>query len=245
MKGNPGMNKKISSSAGRVQPRTAFTLIELLVVIAVIAILAAMVIPITGAVSSAKMRARSKAELSEIETAIYRYQAKLGHFPPDNPGNPVFNQLYYELMGTTLSNRVYRTLDGGSQIPAANLGGPGGTFGTGVSGFVNSSKDGNSDEGGTATKFLPDLKPAQIGTITNKSTYLVKLLVGLPWQKGPAPFNVDPLPTVPGMNPWRYNSSNPTNNPNSFDLWLPIRIGSRVFLISNWSKQPVPIQTPY
>src|SRR5438309_4719375 len=94
-----------------------FTLIELLVVIAVIAILAALVIPITGAVNAARTKARARTELTEIETAIERYKAKLGHYPPDNPGNAVLNQLYYELSGTTLSNGVYTTLDGSTQLP--------------------------------------------------------------------------------------------------------------------------------
>src|SRR5436190_7321963 len=70
---------------------SAFSLIELLVVIAVIAILAAMVIPITAAVHAARTKSRAKAELAQIETAIERYKAKLGHYPPDNPGNPATN----------------------------------------------------------------------------------------------------------------------------------------------------------
>src|SRR3989442_11771901 len=76
----------------------AFTLIELLVVIAVIAILATLIFPVTGAVYAARTKARAKAELAEIETAIERYKDKRGHYPPDNPGNPVLNQLYYELL---------------------------------------------------------------------------------------------------------------------------------------------------
>src|SRR5260221_3678739 len=93
-----------------------FTLIELLVVIAIIAILAAMVIPISGAVSVFKTKSRTKAELAEIETAIESYKAKLGHYPPDNSGNPALNQLYYELVGTTNDGRAFRTLDGDSSL---------------------------------------------------------------------------------------------------------------------------------
>src|SRR6266566_6880314 len=82
-------------------PRPAFTLIELLVVIAVIAILAALVIPVSGAVRAAGTKRRAMAEMTEVETLIESYKEKLGHYPPDNPGNPLLNQLYYELMGTT------------------------------------------------------------------------------------------------------------------------------------------------
>jgi len=39
------------------------------------------------------------------------------------------------------------------------------------------------------------------------------------------------------LNPWRYNSANPTNNPGSYDLWIQLKIGGKTNLISNWSKQ--------
>jgi hypothetical protein len=39
------------------------------------------------------------------------------------------------------------------------------------------------------------------------------------------------------LNPWRYNSSNPTNNPGSYDLWIQLVIGGKSNLICNWSKQ--------
>src|SRR6185295_5062625 len=87
--------------ASRIAPRApvlhsfsdgGFTLIELLVVIAVIAILAAMIIPITGAVNKTKIRSKAKGELAQIETAIESYHAKHGIYPPDNAGNPYVNQ---------------------------------------------------------------------------------------------------------------------------------------------------------
>src|SRR5262249_23552877 len=90
----------------------AFTLIELLVVIAVISLLAAMIFPITGAVTRNRIRARTRAELEQIATYIEQYKAKLGHYPPDNPGNPRTNQLYFELVGTTNNGITYVTLDG-------------------------------------------------------------------------------------------------------------------------------------
>ena len=222
----------------------AFTLIELLVVIAVIAILAALVIPVSGAVNAARTKRRAMAELAQVETAIERYKAKLGHYPPDNPRNPVLNQLYYELLGTTLSNNAYTTLDGSTNLPQALLGGAGGAFGPDVAGFVNSSKGGGGDDGSTASSFINGLKPAQIGTISVKRAYLVRLLVSVPWQQGPPPFNFDPVPGAPTLNPWRYNYSAPTNNPNSFDLWLDVIIGAKAYRICNWSKQPLRINTP-
>ncbi len=45
------------------------------------------------------------------------------------------------------------------------------------------------------------------------------------------------------MNPWRYNSANPTNNPGSYDLYIQLRIAAKNYLICNWSKQ-VQINNP-
>src|SRR2546422_491691 len=59
-----------------------FTLIELLVVIAVIALLAAMIIPITGKVSELRIKNKARGELKQVETAINVYKTKLGYYPP-------------------------------------------------------------------------------------------------------------------------------------------------------------------
>ena len=42
---------------------------------------------------------------------------------------------------------------------------------------------------------------------------------------------------VSGINPWRYNSSNPTNNPGAYDLWVQLSISGKTNLICNWNKQ--------
>src|SRR6266567_2938788 len=87
---------------GRGQQRLGFTLIELLVVIAIIAVLAALIFPIASVVTRARIRARTQAELTQIETAIEQYKIKQGHYPPDNGGYWTTNQLFFELLGTTL-----------------------------------------------------------------------------------------------------------------------------------------------
>src|SRR5882762_9028780 len=95
----------------------AFTLIELLVVIAIIAVLAAMLFPAGSAMKKRATLSRARAELDQVATAIESYKAKLGHYPPDNAANPVLNQLYYELVGTTIvSPGFYKTLDGSTNI---------------------------------------------------------------------------------------------------------------------------------
>ena len=217
--------------------RPGFTLIELLVVIAVISILAAMIIPVGKAVNRQKIISKSRAELYGIQTLIEAYKAKLGHYPPDNPRGPITNQLYFELLGTTLSNGVYVTLDGSAQISTTAI-----KPLFGVDGFVNCTQPGGGDEARLASRFLPGLKPGQIGDLTTNSANRVRvLLCSVPW-----PFDVNfPIANHPGMNPIRYNSSSPTNNPNSYDLWIDVVIDGKTNRISNWSKERVIVSTPW
>jgi hypothetical protein len=74
----------------------------------------------------------------------------------------------------------------------------------------------------------------------------VKLLVGIPW---PADNPNPPVPAPPakaaGLNPWRYNSSNPVKNPKSFDLWIDVIVGSQTNRICNWSDQALIVGAPY
>src|SRR5208283_4996443 len=151
----------------------AFTLIELLVVMAIIALLAAMIFPVLGAVNRNKIRNTARVEMAQIDTAIEEYKTKLGYYPPDSPiiaagvTNYAPNQLYYELSGTTLTNgngAIYQTLDGSAQIAAATL--PA-VFSPTVTGFMNCSKGAASDEAQTAVNFLRDLKSVQFLTATN------------------------------------------------------------------------------
>ncbi len=215
--------------------RGGFTLIELLVVIAVIALLAGMIFPITGAVNRAKIRTKTKAELAQVEIAIMNYKTKLGHYPPDS-GDFNFHQLYYELVGTALQNNIFTTLDNSSAVTVPTLTA---LFGGRVAGFINSSRPGAEGEGVKATSFLRDLKPGQVATLANHNDFRV-LTCSVIWPADRAPI----IPNQPGVNPWRYNSSSPTNNPNSFDLWADVVINNKVFRISNWSREPIQITTP-
>ena len=118
--------------------RTAFTLIELLVVMAVIGILAALIFPVTKGIKDRQMKSVARAELHDIETAInsYHANARLGSYPPDHPGDPLINGLYFELEGTVRSGGGpdFATLDGSGKISAVNAQ----TY-FGVGGFANSS----------------------------------------------------------------------------------------------------------
>ena len=206
----------------------AFTLIELLIVISIMAILAAMIIPISGAVSRNRIKAKARTELEQVATGIELYKAKLGHYPPDNLGNPSINQLYFELLGTTFTNingrPAYITLDGSARVYSSTL-----QTLFKAAGIINSTSGSGGDEARPASAFLRGLKPGQYTAITNPpidvNVEIVRLLT----------------PTVAGavtvLNTFKYNSSNPTNNPNSYDLWVDIPISGRTNRISNWTQQ--------
>lgn len=218
-----------NSNQTRLTRRAAFTLVELLVVIAIIGILAALIFPTVKMIKAKSLRAKAQAELKRIETAIDSYKDKIGHYPPDNPGFPALNQLFYELQGTIQTNLDFQTLDGRSSIPIASV--PT-LFGPGVGGFVNCMKAGGADDFRAAHKFISSLTPGQYGFLANGIGLLTS---SVPWPK-----NLGPV--IAGwpdeLNPVRYNSSNPTNNPKSYDLWVDIFVGGKSNRISNWSAQP-------
>ncbi len=234
----------LAGSATRGGVRSAFTLIELLIVIAIISILAALIMPIGKAVNRKKIISKAHGELTQTETAIEAYKTKLGVYPPDNysagVARPWINQLYFELFGTTNTGANYVTLDGSAQVPA-NVAALSQYF-AGVSGFVNCTQPGGSDEGRRAKSFLGDLKPGQVGDISRNTSDRVKILLSsVPWPNDPN----FPIAGHPGLNPIRYNSSSPTNNPSSYDLWIDVIIDGKTNRISNWSQEPLIISSPY
>ncbi len=209
--------------------RRAFTLIELLAVITIIGIIAAFLIPTIGAVKRHELINKTQAEMAQVETAIDRYKAAYGFYPPDSVetlNNVPITQLYYELLGTTNNGGTYQTLDGSAQIPAGSVST---AFGANVGGFINCSKTNADESSPQARNFLPDLRPNQIGSnITNNNVPITLLLGSV---GGPSPLGT-------GINPWRYNSHSPTNNPGSYDLWIQLSIAGKTNLICNWSRQP-------
>lgn len=235
---NTGNRRKHFASLSR----RAFTLIELLVVIAVISILAGLLFPVTGAVNRAKIKAKVQAELSKVDAAIQDYKMKLGHYPPDNPGNVRYNQLYYELLGVKLEGGVYTTLDGSAQITAANVPNTFLPVG-GVGGFVNANAGTGGDDVAKAKNFLGGLRSDQYLLVTKDGSVPLPIpfMVLGTAVAGPVVFVND---NDRRINPWRYNSSNPTNNPNSYDLWVDVLIGGKINRFSNWNKQPFIVTGP-
>ena len=211
---------------------SAFTLIELLVVISIIAVLAALILPVAGQVKRQALLHSAQAEMSQIETALERYKSVYGFYPPCNTNNALVNPLYFELVGTTNDGTTgnYQTLDGGSTIP---IGSVSGGFDGSIGGFINCNKPGADESATHAQDFLPDLKPRQIARNYTNNNVAVTLLVSS--VGGPDP-GYQPLGSL-DMNPWRYNSSSPTNNPGSYDLYVQLRIAGKTYLICNWNKQ--------
>jgi prepilin-type N-terminal cleavage/methylation domain-containing protein len=221
----------------------AFSLIELLVVIGVIVILAGLSFPAMNAVKATQARNRTRAELSQIETAIETYKTKLGFYPPDNPltaTNWFINQLYYELRGTTKSGTLYQTLDGSAQItdaPASFQAAFGSSSTTKLTGFMNCAKAGAGDDAPNAVNFLTGLKPGQFLAVTSpvKSTVLGVSLGGSPVFTGANNSEIVP---------YGYNSSSPIHNARSFDLWVDIIVGGKTNRICNWSTRPIFVYYP-
>ena len=211
----------------------AFTLIELLVVIAIIAILAALIFPITGAVKRASIRSRARAELQNVQTAIEAYKTKLGYYPPASTNIPSINPLYYELMGTTYNDVTgfYTTLKGESQIRAVDV--PR-AFGVAITGFANSTRPGGGDEARAAVGFIRELRAGQFLTITKPGSSSPSFNILGSAVEGPLMF---PGITSGKINPWCYNSSTPTNNPNSYDLWIDVLVSGKTNRICNWNSQ--------
>jgi type II secretory pathway pseudopilin PulG len=227
--------------------RAGYTMVELMVVMAMIIILVSLVFPTIGAVKKRRTIALAQAQLKQVETAIQAYKSQLGFYPPDNPGNPVTNQLFFELSGTTRAdlgggNYSFVTLDGSSQITRAGLMELFGSDAFGepkVKGFANSSATARgTDSRAAAVNFIPGLLPAQIGRMMIAGvTNNVLWVCSVKWPLTTVPNQVLVV-NGPGLNPWRYTSTHPSFNPGSYDLWVDVIIGARVYRVSNWSKEP-------
>ena len=237
------------NSKFKIQNRPAFTLIELLVVISIIGILAAFSVPVLSGIKRQAYVNKTKAEMAQIETAIESYKAAYGFYPPSNSNGPLVNQLYYELEGTTNNTSIgqYITLDGSSTIPDGNqLYTAFGGGSPGVNGFLNCSKAGAGEDAPLAKTFLPDLKATQIwrGYTNNPAPRSVGVDLLVASVGGPYQNYKPPGISVTGLNPWRYNSSSPTNNPGSYDLYVQLVIKpGQTNLICNWTKQ-VQVNSP-
>ncbi|HAB15086.1 MAG TPA: type II secretion system protein [Verrucomicrobiota bacterium] len=251
----------LSFPAGCRRAIRAFTLIELLVVISIIAVLAGLVVGIAPAASQRMKDARVRSELAALVTAIESYKAKYGVYPPDNYDptnrvtNPTLNSLYYELTGVLADNQQGKLIaeDGSAVIDPADF-----QRYFGREGVLNSlpraqgtaAMQNRLDRDQRKTLLRREFKPGQYAEIfrSERNPGYVDLEVlavgfstdasgkrggGFPWPPGLPPAQ-QPVRSNPGLNPWRYVSTNPTNNPGRFDLWAEIRERNRTNIVGNW-----------
>ncbi len=232
---------KIAHRTSQTGNSQAFTLIELLVVIAIIGVLAAFTLPVLRSVKRQQYIRTATAELGQLETALENFKAKYGVYPPENQNSPnlsatppyypaLFNQLDYELSGTTVSGGNFVTLDGSSAPIPVNSPGKDVQAAYGVGGFVNCTK-GGGEEGTIAQNFISGLSPKEINSTSN-NTVLTTILVT---SVGGPDDTYKPL-GVSGLNPFRYRYPG-VNNPGSYDLWVQLVINGQTNLICNWSRQ--------
>jgi len=215
------------------QPRRGFTLIELLVVITIIAVLTALTIPVLGAVKRQQYIRHAQSELAFYTTAIENYKAVFGFYPPSNPVDVRTPQLYYELTGVKSVGGNYVPLDGNTDAAIATNSVQ---SAFGVGGFMNCTR-GSGEEAVVARTFLSSLRASQYIAVSNNfGTHPVNAYILITAVGGPNP-NFHPLSLDSVANPWRYNSVNPTNNPQSYDLWVDLKIGNKTNEISNWNKE--------
>ena len=241
----------------------AFTLIELLVVISIIAVLAGFVVGLAPIANRRMKEARVRAELAAVAGAIDSYKAKFGVYPPDNydpitkRSNPAQASLFYELTGVLVDNQKQRLIasDDNEEIDPNDF-----LKYFGRDGVLNSvpriqgtaAQQVKLDREQKKQLMRREFKPNQYAELfrsksTPGYTDLEVLAVGfstdasgkkgngIPWPGAIAP-NLHPVPTNPGLNPWRYVSTNPTNNPGRYDLWaeLPTGGGKPPLIIGNW-----------
>jgi len=203
-------------------------------------VLAAFTLAVVGGIKQRQYISNVRAEMEQLESAMERYKAAYGFYPPDSSKvvqNVPINQLYFELLGTTNigtpASPIYQSLDDPTiQLPQSAVNN---IFG--MSGIMNCSKPGSGEDTPKAQNFLPNLRPNQICPAFTNSTDIHSFKMLITSVGGPD-ITYQPLGVgIIGVNPWRYNSSNPTNNPGGYDLWIQLSIKGKTNLICNWNKQ--------
>jgi len=217
-----------------------FTLIELLTVIAIIGVIAGMIFTISGPATRLKNLRTAQAEIAQIEAALENYKAKYGSYPPANAlpagtytygTNTLYSSLYYELCGVTNNGNYFVTLDGAAQIASTPPNNNDVQKAFGVGGFINCSKSGD-EESVRSQNFLLGLKANRVGTVSSGGVMISNLVTSVHSDSTYQPVG------IPDVNPFRYVYPG-INNPNSYDLWIQLKINGKTNLICNWSKQVI------
>ena len=187
----------------------------MLVVIGVIGILAGLILYLAAGATEDSQRKAAQALIEKVQLAIEGYKDEKGFYPPGNQSNPFDPSrppLYYELVGTRANNDDRVTLDGEHTI---NVGDINPNFG--MVGFLNSQDQGETTQ---PKNFLPDLNSSNIGSPEGSNVRFI----------------VFPRAGPNGeFNPVHYDASSPDrHNPQSFDLWVDLKIGGKTVTVGNW-----------
>ncbi len=200
---------------------SAFTLIELLAVISIMGIIAAMVLSMNSAASTAKRRSMVDAEKNRLLVAIDTYQSKLGFYPPDNGNMATTNAAYYDQ--TAAINPLLYELTGGILTNARGVAAYELKFGTPGSTVPVSSYSTVFARGGIANSdptqpqnfFNPGPLPKDYTNFNTANSNVLGLIVPVALTNGQ-------------LNFWHYDASSQyRHNPNSYDLWAEFAIGSK------------------
>ena len=210
------MTMKLKNRAERTRP--AFTLIEVLLVITIIAVVSGLIVGLASLASDKAKRTRVETVKAQLIMAIEAFHAQYGFYPGDNSTDSAVNPLFYELTGARFNGTGYQDI-GGTVLDVAVLSN---TFHVG--GIVHSSDQ------ALPRNFL-GLSREQLARDIGGGAYV--LAVPVDW---PAEVTPPPIAAAPSVNPWRYQSTRPIHNPNSYDLWAEIYIRGNKHVICNWKQ---------
>ena len=198
--------------------KRAFTLIELLVVMMIIGLLCGLLFGgLTKASTWGKVK-RTQAELAHLETAIESFHAYKNCYPPCNTNSPELNGLFYELSGTMYSPPdKYEVLKGTETIHQFQL-----VKNLGISCLVNASAEPRE-----VREIAPIIRNKEALPIEGTKVMLMVSLIAGPKYSA-----------APGLNPWCYLAPG-LNNQETYDLWLDVKVGDKVYRICNWQRDPI------
>ena len=167
-----------------------------------------------------------RAERVLLEAAIEAYRAEFHFYPPDHVVSrqplvidAVTNQLLYEVGGTVFDapNRIFA---GPKSPPLAARHLPAYFHIERFSNVVNTPAEPRG--------FLP-AAGIFVANLTDKYPGLRT------FGYAPLPEEVDTETSVAfTISPWRYVSTQPTNNPGKFDLWIEVSLNDRQIVVGNW-----------
>ncbi len=169
-----------------------------------------------------------RAERAQLESAIEAYRKALGHYPPDHVlsrqplvVDGVTNQLFYEISGTVFNPASRRfECERCTAVSSRTL-----------AAYFHVEQFSNVVTApAVARSFLP-ATDVFIGELTGKIPGLKT------FGYAPLPEEVDPETANEFViSPWRYVTTQPTNNPGRFDLWIEVNVNDQHLVVGNWKR---------